>query len=174
MLAPGGFSKKRNQSMEVAIPVLFVVLVGILLFILRQVPEKSALLTGLGIAMTFIIGLTFTMLTPSFNENWSTNTAQDAGRYHAIYTASEVEAADREHREPRLYTGDLSTATEPLVGYTRTAATRAAYLPARRMYVLPLAADPASGRRNQTVFHRHVGRARSPMSANTSGISRTF
>ena len=42
-------------------------------------PEKSALLTGLGIGMTFIIGLVFVSIIPSFNENWSQNTARDAG-----------------------------------------------------------------------------------------------
>ena len=63
--------------LEILIPVLFIALVGTLLAILKQVPEKSAMLTGLGILMTFVIGLTFTMLIPSFNENWSQNTAKN-------------------------------------------------------------------------------------------------
>ena len=105
--------------LQVLIPVLFVVLVGILLGIIKQVPEKSALLTGLGIAMTFIIGLTFVSLIPSFNENWSQNTARDAGRYHAIYTKAEVEAADREGRTPHEFTGDIRTQPQTdFVGYT--------------------------------------------------------
>jgi len=105
--------------LEYVIPLLFIVLVGILLGIIRQVPEKSALLTGLGIAMTFIIGLVFVSIIPSFNENWSQNTARDAGRYHAIYTQSELAAAKREGRAPREFTGDIRTAgNEELTGYT--------------------------------------------------------
>ena len=100
------------------IPLLFIVLVGTLLLILKQVPEKSAMLTGLGIAMTFIIGLTFTMLIPSFNENWSQNTAKDASRYHAIYLASDVEKADKDGTTPPLYTGDTNVPFGQLVGYT--------------------------------------------------------
>ncbi len=105
--------------LEYLIPLLFVVLVGILLAIIRQVPEKSALLTGLGISMTFIIGLVFVSIIPSFNENWSQNTARDAGRYHAIYAKSELAAAARENRAPKLFTGDIRTAgNEELTGYT--------------------------------------------------------
>ncbi len=105
--------------LEYVIPLLFVVLVGILLAILRQVPEKSAMLTGLGISMTFIIGLVFVSIIPSFNENWSQNTARDAGRYHAIYARSELAAALRENRTPREFTGDIRTAGNmELTGYT--------------------------------------------------------
>ncbi len=105
--------------LQYVIPILFIVLVGILLAIIRQVPEKSALLTGLGIGMTFIIGLVFVSIVPSFNENWSQNTARDAGRYHAIYDSAEITAADREGRTPREFTGDVRTAgSAELVGYT--------------------------------------------------------
>lgn len=105
--------------LQIVLPVLFVVLVGILLTIIRQVPEKSALLTGLGIAMTFIIGLVFVSLVPSFNENWSQNTARDAGRYHAIYTQDEVAAAERENRPAREFTGDIRDSTQiAFAGYT--------------------------------------------------------
>jgi len=105
--------------LEYLIPALFIVLVGILLAIIRQVPEKSALLTGLGIGMTFIIGLTFVSIIPSFNENWSQNTARDAGRYHTIYAKSELAAAERENRTPREFTGDIRTAgNAELTGYT--------------------------------------------------------
>jgi cbb3-type cytochrome oxidase cytochrome c subunit len=105
--------------LEILIPILFVVLVGTLLAILKQKPEKSAILTGLGILMTFVIGLTFTMLIPSFNENWSQNTAKNPGRYHAIYSTTELAAAEAANRTPATFTGDL--ATQPngeLVGYT--------------------------------------------------------
>jgi len=105
--------------LQYVIPLLFLVLVGILLAIIRQVPEKSALLTGLGIGMTFIIGLVFVSIIPSFNENWSQNTARDAGRYHAIYDSTEIAAADREGRPAREFTGDVRTAgSAELVGYT--------------------------------------------------------
>ena len=76
------------------------------------------MLTGWGIAATFVVGLIFTMLIPSFNKNWSQNTADDATHYHAVYTQSEVEAADKEHRAPKLFTGELSSTDVTLVGYT--------------------------------------------------------
>ena len=104
--------------MEYVIPILFFGLVGILLAIIRQVPEKSAMLTGLGIGMTFIIGLCFVMLIPSFNENWSQNTAKDAAHYHAIYTTDELAAAQREDRAPHPYTGQTEATQSELVGYT--------------------------------------------------------
>ena len=105
--------------LQILIPILFVVLVGTLLAILRQVPEKSAMLTGLGILMTFVIGLTFTMLIPSFNENWSQNTAKNPGRYHAIYTTTELAAAEAANRTPATYTGDISNMPfGTVVGYT--------------------------------------------------------
>jgi hypothetical protein len=105
--------------LQIVIPLLFLVLVGILLGIIRQVPEKSALLTGLGIAMTFIIGLTFVSILPSFNENWSQNTARNAGRYHAIYTTQELAAAERENRTPQEFAGDVRNPNNPeLAGYT--------------------------------------------------------
>lgn len=104
--------------LQVLIPVLFVVLVGILLAIIKKVPEKSALLTGFGIGMTFIIGLVFVSLIPSFNENWSQNTAHDAGRYHAIYTKAAVDAAGPDGT-PKEFTGDiLSQPQTEFVGYT--------------------------------------------------------
>ena len=105
--------------LQILIPVLFVVLVGTLLAILRQVPEKSAILTGLGILMTFVIGLTFTMLIPSFNENWSQNTAKNPSRYHAIYTTTELAAAEAANRTPATYAGDISNMPfGQVVGYT--------------------------------------------------------
>ena len=105
--------------LDFIVPALFVILVGILLAILRMVPEKSAMLTGLGIMMTFVIGLTFTNLIPSFNENWSQNTAKNPGRYHAIYSTAELAAAERENRDPQVFSGDVGA--QPfgqLVGYT--------------------------------------------------------
>ena len=105
--------------LQILIPILFVVLVGTLLLILKQKPEKSAMLTGLGILMTFVIGLTFTMLIPSFNENWSQNTAKNPERYHAIYSTTELAAAEAANRTPATFTGALSTQPNgELVGYT--------------------------------------------------------
>ncbi len=105
--------------LEILIPILFVVLVGTLLAILKQKPEKSAILTGLGILMTFVIGLTFTMLIPSFNENWSQNTAKNPIRYHAIYTTTELAAAEAANRTPATYSGDISGMPfGQVVGYT--------------------------------------------------------
>lgn len=48
-------------------------------------PEKSATLTGLGILTTFTVGLVATLLLPSFNQNWSANTALDETQFHATY-----------------------------------------------------------------------------------------
>ena len=95
---------------------------------MKLIPERSALLLGLGVATTFIVGLIFTMLIPSFNENWSQNTAKDAGRYHAIYTTAELDRYDRDIAAakpgqavtpPAQYTGDLNAPGVTLVGYTR-------------------------------------------------------
>jgi len=141
--------------LQILIPILFVVLVGTLLLILKQVPEKSAMLTGLGILMTFVIGLTFTMLIPSFNENWSQNTAKNPERYHAIYSTAELAAADAAKRTPATFTGDV--AGQPfgnLVGYT-TQQERGRRIWQREgcMYC-----HPATCQRNQALLHRHVGR----------------
>ena len=95
---------------------------------MKLIPERSALLLGLGVATTFTVGLIFTMLIPSFNENWSQNTAKDAGRYHAIYTTAELDRYDRDIAAskpgqavlpPQKYTGDLNASGVTLVGYTR-------------------------------------------------------
>jgi hypothetical protein len=51
-------------------------------------PEKSALYTGIGVACTFVFGLMFTLLLPSFNENWSPNTSEWAAAYHAVYVVN--------------------------------------------------------------------------------------
>ena len=48
-------------------------------------PEKSAWLTALGVGTTFTVGFIFTLLIPSFNENWSANTAQHEWEYHSVY-----------------------------------------------------------------------------------------
>ena len=83
---------------------LAVILVAILLYVIRRLPEKSATLTAVGIGMTFIIGMTFTMLVPSFNSNWSVNTGQNLALYHAVYTKDEVAQADKEGRTPKRLT----------------------------------------------------------------------
>lgn len=49
-------------------------------------PELSARLTGFCIFLTFVVGLTFTLLVPSYNENWSSNTSKDQEHYHLKYT----------------------------------------------------------------------------------------
>jgi len=114
--------------MAVALLILFVLLVGTLLTIIRKVPERSAILLGFGIAMTFVIGLIFVMLVPSFNENWSPNTAKNAWQYHAIYTMAELDRYDNALKAakpgdvvppPQLYTGDLNAPGVTTVGYTR-------------------------------------------------------
>ena len=94
---------------------------------MKTIPEKSALLTGLGIAATFIVGLLFTMLIPSFNENWSQNTAKDAGRYHAVYAVADLDKYERDVKAakpgdfvapPPQYAGSINTNSEQLAGYT--------------------------------------------------------
>ena len=81
---------------------------------MKTIPEKSAMLTGLGIAATFIIGLLFTMLIPSFNENWSQNTAKDAGRYHAVYAAADLEKYERDLKAAKP--GDFIAPPEAVCG----------------------------------------------------------
>ena len=68
---------------------LFVAVVGLsmlcwLLWLIKMKPEKSATATAIGIGLTFSIGLLFTILIPSFNKNWSPNTADQEARYHAV------------------------------------------------------------------------------------------
>ena len=94
---------------------------------MKTIPEKSALLTGLGIAATFLVGLLFTMLIPSFNENWSQNTAKDAGHYHAVYAVADLDKYEQDLKvakpgdfvaPPQQYAGDINTNSEQLAGYT--------------------------------------------------------
>lgn len=94
---------------------------------MKTIPEKSALLTGLGIATTFTVGFLFTMLIPSFNENWSQNTAKDAGHYHAVYSTDELARYERDLKAakpgevvapPTQFTGNINTNSDHLVGYT--------------------------------------------------------
>ncbi|MBV9851084.1 MAG: hypothetical protein JO250_15545, partial [Armatimonadetes bacterium] len=77
----------------IGIPLLAIVLVGTLIYILRNVPEKSATLTALGVGMTFVIGLTFVAVTPAFNSNWSVNTGQNLALYHAVYSKKQIAEA---------------------------------------------------------------------------------
>ncbi len=94
---------------------------------MKTIPEKSAMLTGLGIAATFIVGLLFTMLIPSFNENWSQNTAKDAGHFHAVYAVADLDKYERDLKAakpgefvtpPTQYAGNINTNSEQLAGYT--------------------------------------------------------
>lgn len=85
------------------------------------------MLTGLGIAATFIVGLLFTMLIPSFNENWSQNTAKDAGHFHAVYAVADLDKYEQDLKAakpgefvmpPKQYAGNINTSSEQLAGYT--------------------------------------------------------
>lgn len=92
-----------------------------LLLLLARKPEKSGLATGIGIALTFLIGLLFVMLVPAFNNNWSTNTAEDPVHYHAVYNRADFkqtgpdELPDNSAR-PLVSTANIPTAN--LAGYT--------------------------------------------------------
>ncbi|MEO7715991.1 MAG: cbb3-type cytochrome c oxidase subunit II [Capsulimonas sp.] len=73
---------------------------------MKILPEKSAWQTGMGVALTFVVGLTFTMLLPSFNENWSLNTLNPAGdqaHYHQPYTAQQLHGRLIYQREGCVY-----------------------------------------------------------------------
>jgi cbb3-type cytochrome c oxidase subunit II len=77
-------------------------------------PEKSAQLTGLGVAATFITGLIFTLLTPSFNENWSFATSKDQEHFHLPYTDQQLHGRKIYQREGCVYCH--SQQIRPLVG----------------------------------------------------------
>src|SRR5580658_2568198 len=66
-------------------------------------PEKSAFWTGIGIWSTFTVGLIFTMLVPSFNQNWSFATAQNEARYHLPYTQQQLRGRLIYQREGCMY-----------------------------------------------------------------------
>src|SRR5580704_5664949 len=78
-------------------------LIGLGFFIWKQVPEKSAFWTSAGIWLVFTIGLIFTLLMPSFNNNWSYATADDLAHYHVQTTSNPAHpgvwgyTADEEH-----------------------------------------------------------------------------
>ncbi len=81
----------------------------------KPAPEKSAALTAWGIACTFIVGLFFTMLIPSFNNNWSINTSEKPAEYHNVYEMSAV--TSQENPTPLSATADLQPGVE-YSGYT--------------------------------------------------------
>ncbi len=93
-----------------------VVFISTLLIILARKPEKSAIATGFGIAMTFVIGLLFTLLVPSFNQNWSTNTAEDPTLFHNVYDKTKFTGPDDNSTPPLTSTAGVDPAN--LVGYT--------------------------------------------------------
>lgn len=66
-------------------------------------PELSAQLTGFCIFLTFAGGLVFTLLVPSYNENWSKNTAKDEEHYHQPYTAEQQRGRLIYQREGCVY-----------------------------------------------------------------------
>ncbi|MGO8672153.1 MAG: cbb3-type cytochrome c oxidase subunit II [Capsulimonadaceae bacterium] len=84
----------------------FVVLLIIAIGVIRAVwgkHEKNAILTGIGIWGTFTVGLIFTLLIPSFNENWSYATARDEAHYHLPYTTQELRGRLIYQREGCMY-----------------------------------------------------------------------
>lgn len=81
-------------------------------------PEKSALWTGLGIALTFVVGLTFTMLIPSFNQNWSTNTSEQPEHFHAIYKVADFAGKDANYNGGTPLTSTAGLDYAQLAGYT--------------------------------------------------------
>ena len=93
-----------------------------LLFLLfRQKPEKNAQMTGIGIALTFLIGLLFVMLVPSFNNNWSTNTAEDPVHFHAVYNKADFKTTapgELEDNSAKPLTSTAGIPPENLTGYT--------------------------------------------------------
>jgi cbb3-type cytochrome oxidase cytochrome c subunit len=80
-----------------------------LLWLIKMKPEKSAMATSIGIGLTFSIGLLFTILIPSFNQNWTDATADHLNEFHAVYKVehgmlyrqwpdgTEIEATDSAH-----------------------------------------------------------------------------
>lgn len=65
--------------------------------------EQSALWLGIFIGCTYLGGLIFTAIGPSFNSNWSTNTAQDTAHYHLPYTAQQLRGRLVYEREGCMY-----------------------------------------------------------------------
>lgn len=104
--------------MIIATALVGILFVGSLLLVLKRAPEKSAPLLGIGIALTFVTGLLFTMLVPSFNENWSSNTAVDPTHFHAVYAPDEIKKAEAEGRTPRPLSSIEGVSRVGLVGYT--------------------------------------------------------
>lgn len=87
------------------------------LMFLRK-PEKNANMTGIGIALTFVIGLLFVMLLPSFNENWSINTAQDPIHFHAVYNEADFKSGDSMDNSAKPLTSIAGIPRDQLAGYT--------------------------------------------------------
>ncbi len=81
-----------------------------------QKPEKSTLWTGLGVALTFVVGLTFTMLIPSFNQNWSTNTSEHPELFHNVYNSDDFKGEDDNSARPLTSLAGIDPSK--LVGYT--------------------------------------------------------
>ena len=94
-------------------------LIGFLFFVLSRKPEKSSLLTALGVALVFFIGMFFTVMIPSFNQNWSINTAManEAARYHVVYDSSQIDPNTHDYRQVTSH--DQVTPGMHLVGYSQ-------------------------------------------------------
>jgi hypothetical protein len=104
------------NPLVIATVVFGIFFVGSLLMILARKPEKSAIWTGFGIALTFVIGLLFVLLVPSFNSNWSPNTASDAVHYHNVYNVADFKGPDDNSAKP--LTSLAGIPLENLSGYT--------------------------------------------------------
>lgn len=102
--------------LEYGAAVLGIVLIAALLILLARKPEKSAIATGIGIALTFSIGLLFVLVVPSFNSNWSVNTANNALHYHAIYNMADFTGPDGNSAKPLTSLANIPFSD--LAGYT--------------------------------------------------------
>jgi cbb3-type cytochrome c oxidase subunit II len=66
-------------------------------------PELSSRLTALGIFTTFFVGMIFTQILPSFNQNWSYTTSVDQAHFHVPYTAAQEHGRRIYQREGCMY-----------------------------------------------------------------------
>ncbi|HEX5324249.1 MAG TPA: cbb3-type cytochrome c oxidase subunit II [Capsulimonadaceae bacterium] len=81
--------------------------------------EQSSLWLGIFIGCTYLGGLVFTAITPSFNNNWSLNTAQDTAHYHVPYTAQQLRGRLVYEREGCMYchTQQIRPLTSEMIRY---------------------------------------------------------
>src|SRR5579883_2733696 len=65
--------------------------------------EQSAFWLGIFIGCTYLGGLVFTAIAPSWNNNWSLNTSVDQAHYHVPYTEQQLEGRRVYQREGCMY-----------------------------------------------------------------------